>query len=177
VAVLLFSERYAQSGTILAVLSLGFYFNAATGFNAVTLRVFGRVRYIVIVDFVAGAISVLLSLLLVPRYGAMGGAIATCGTLIVHNILNQAGLRGSGIQLFEWRYAKAYLVLALAATGLLLVQLLVSPPIYVAFGLAAIVSIGVIAINREHLDVHSTFPELRRFRWLRPFLEPSGKAA
>jgi O-antigen/teichoic acid export membrane protein len=143
----------------------------------VTLRVFGRVRYIVIVDFVAGAISVVLSLLLVPRYGAMGGAIATCGTLVVHNILNQAGLRASGIQLFQWHYARAYLVMALAATGLLLIQVFVSPPLYVAFGLAAIVSLGVIVINREHLDVQSTFPELRRFRWLRPFLEPSGKTA
>ena len=113
----------------------------------------------------------------VPKYGAMGGAIATCGTLIVHNILNQAGLRGSGIQLFQWRYVKAYLVVAVAATGLLLVQVLASPPIYVAFGLAAIVSTGVIVVNREHLDVQSTFPELRRVRWLQPFLEPSGKAA
>lgn len=177
VAVLLFSDRYAESGTILAVLSLGFYLNAATGFNALTLRVFGRVRYIVIADIVAGAISVALSLLLVPTYGAIGGAIATCGTLIVHNMLNQAGLRGSGIQLFQWRYTKAYLVIAVAASGLLLVQVLASPPTYVAFGLAAIVSLGVIVINREYLDVHSTFPELRRFRWLRPFLEPSGKAA
>jgi O-antigen/teichoic acid export membrane protein len=177
VAVMLFSERYAESGVILAVLSLGFYLNAATGFNAITLRVFGRVRYIVIVDLVAGAISVLLSLWLVPIYGAIGGAVATCGTLIVHNVLNQAGLRGSGIQLFQWRYAKAYLVIALAAAGLLLVQVLASPPIYVALGLAAAVSIAVIAINREHLDVQSTFPELRRVRWLRPFFEPTGKAA
>jgi hypothetical protein len=47
----------------------------------------------------------------------------------------------------------------------------------VALGLAAAVSIAVIAINREHLDVQSTFPELRRVRWLRPFFEPTGKAA
>jgi hypothetical protein len=67
--------------------------------------------------------------------------------------------------------------MAIAATGLLLVQVMVSPPIYAAFGLAAIVSLGVILINREHLDVQSTFPELLRVRWLRPFLEPSGKAA
>jgi O-antigen/teichoic acid export membrane protein len=177
VAVLLFSERYSESGTILAVLSLGFYLNAATGFNALTLRVFGRVRYIVLVDFAAGAVSVVMSLLLVPRYGAMGGAVATCGTLIVHNILNQAGLLGSGIQLFQWRYAKAYLVVAFAATGLLLVQVLASPPIYVGFALAAVVSVAVIMINREHLDVQSTFPELHRVRWLRPFLQPCGKTA
>jgi O-antigen/teichoic acid export membrane protein len=176
-AVLLFSERYAESGTILAILSLGFYFNAATGFNGLTLRVFGRVRYIVIVDLVAGAISVALSLALVPMYGAVGGAIATCATLVVHNILNQAGLRGSGIQLFQWRYAKAYLVIALAAVGLLLVQVLASPPTIVAFGLAAVVSMAVIAINRDQLDVQNTFPELRRVRWLRPLFETSGKAA
>ncbi len=176
-AVLLFGQRYADSGTILAVLSLGFYFNAATGFNAMTLRVFGRLRYIVIADFVAAGVAVATSLLLVPRYGAMGGAVGTCFTLIVHNILNQAGLRGSGIQLFQWRYARAYLVIALAAAGLLLVQMFVAPPIYIAFGLAAAVSLAVIVLNRDLLDVQGTFPELERFRWLRPVLAPTGKTA
>jgi O-antigen/teichoic acid export membrane protein len=38
---LLFGERYANSGIVLALLSFGNYFNAALGFNTYTLRVYG----------------------------------------------------------------------------------------------------------------------------------------
>jgi O-antigen/teichoic acid export membrane protein len=177
VSVLLFSRRYAESGTILAVLSLGFFVNAATGFNALTLRVFGRLRYIVAVDLIAAAVAVATSLPLVAKFGAMGGAFSTCVTLVVHNALNPWGLRGSGIQLFQWRFAGAYLVMALAATGLLLVQAFVAPPLYASFGLAAVASLAVIVINRELLDVRNTFPEVERLRWLRPLLAAPGKTA
>src|SRR5690606_6629489 len=47
VTIFLFGERYADSGIILAILSLGYYFNAALGFNNHTLRVYGVIRYIV----------------------------------------------------------------------------------------------------------------------------------
>jgi O-antigen/teichoic acid export membrane protein len=91
--VLLFGERYAQSGSIMAVLAFGYYFNAALGFNADTLRVYGKLRYTVAIDFLAMLVSVGLSLLLIPRYGALGAAIGTCGTLVLYNILNHLGLK------------------------------------------------------------------------------------
>ena len=47
VTVLFFGERYADSATILAMLSLGYYFNGALGLNAETLKVYGRVRTII----------------------------------------------------------------------------------------------------------------------------------
>jgi O-antigen/teichoic acid export membrane protein len=161
VTLLFFGERYAQSAIILALLSFGNYFNAALGFNALTLRVFGKVRYIMVIDFLALAASLGLNLLLIPRYGALGGAIATSGTLVVHNILNHAGLKfGTSINLFQWRYLRVYLAIALGASSLMLFQWLISSSIYLNFALVAIVSLLVIVINREALDVENTFPEI-----------------
>lgn len=48
--VLLFGERYADSGMVLAFLAVGSFFNAAFGYNALTLRVFNKVRAIVVID-------------------------------------------------------------------------------------------------------------------------------
>jgi O-antigen/teichoic acid export membrane protein len=61
---LLFGERYAESGWIMAVLAFGYYFNAALGYNADTLRIYGRLRYTVMIDFVAMFISLGLNVIL-----------------------------------------------------------------------------------------------------------------
>jgi O-antigen/teichoic acid export membrane protein len=164
VTILFFGERYLQSSAVLALLSLGYYFNAALGFNQLTLRVFGKIRYIVTIDFLALAASLGLSLVLIPRYGALGGAIGTAGTLIVHNILTHAGLRfGTGIDLFQWRYLKVYLVIVAGMVCLTLMQWLVDPPIYIGVAVAALISLLVLGINRVALDVGNTFPELLSF--------------
>ena len=63
ITVLLFGERYAGSAAYLAILSLGMYFNAALGFNGLTLKVIGRVRYVVILNLFAAGANVALNLL------------------------------------------------------------------------------------------------------------------
>jgi O-antigen/teichoic acid export membrane protein len=150
------------------MLSLGYYFNAALGFNALTLQVYGRVRYIVVVNVATIVLNFALSLLLVPRLGALGAGIATMVAVIVHNVLKQVGLRlGTGIGMFEWRYGRVYLVIALGALGLLAIQVIASPPIYVSLGLAALISLFVLWANRELLEVDQMFPELMRIPGLK----------
>ncbi len=161
--VLLYEQRYASSATILALLSFGYYFNAALGFNGLTLKVFGKLRYVVILNILAALLNLGLNLLLIPRYGALGAAIGTCSTLVAHNIFKQAGLRlGTGISLFEWRYLKVYVGIALGALGLLLTQLVLSASIVVSFALAALVSLLVVGLNRKALNVGQLFPEVLR---------------
>lgn len=170
ITLLLYGQRYAQSGIILALLSLGYYFNAALGFNGLTLKVYGKVRYSVVINVLAAIINLGAILILIPRYGALGAALGTCIALIAHNILKQAGLRlGTGINLFEWRYFRVYLIITVSTLGLLLVQWLASPPFYVSFVLAALVSVLVVRLNRKLLNVGQTFPELLRFPLARRF--------
>jgi O-antigen/teichoic acid export membrane protein len=165
---LLFGERYAQSGWIMAVLAFGYYFNAALGFNADTLRVYGRLRYTVIIDFVAMFISLALSVILIPRYGAMGAGIGTCATLVLYNILNHLGLKfATKINLFQIRYLRVYLSIVLGTVSLASLQSLLALPIYVGVALAGLISVMVLLINRDVLHLEQTFPELLRFPLLR----------
>jgi O-antigen/teichoic acid export membrane protein len=175
ITVLLYGARYESSWPILQLLSLGYFFNVALGFNGLTLKVLGKLRYVVIINAAAVLANLVLSLVLVPRYGALGAGIATAGALIFHNILKQAGLRlVAGLSIFEWQYLSFYMILAAAAAGLLLVQRFVIPSLWVTVPIAALVSLLVLALTREKLRVEETFPELLRLpgighllRWMR----------
>jgi O-antigen/teichoic acid export membrane protein len=165
---LLFGERYVESGSIMAVLAFGYYFNAALGFNAATLQLYGRLRYTVAIDFVAMLISLGLSLALIPRFGALGAAIGSCATLVIYNILNHLGLKfATKIDLFQWRYLRVYGSITLGTLGLVVFQSLVTPPLYIGFILAVLISLVVILINHNLLNIEHTFPELLRFQLIR----------
>jgi O-antigen/teichoic acid export membrane protein len=158
-----FGERYAGSASILALLSLGYYCNAALGFNGLTLRVYGLVRYIVVISAVAAVTNVALNLVLIPLHGALGAGLATAATMIVHNILKQAGLRrGTGISVFEWRHARVYVVIALGTGALLAAQLAFVPGPALALAMVVAVSGAVFGLSRRSLRIGDMFPELVR---------------
>ena len=170
---LLFGERYAQSGQIMALLTLGYFFNAALGFNADTLRVYGRIRYTVAIDLVAMVISAGLHLMLIPRFGAFGAAMGTCATLVLYNILNHIGLRfATPINLFQWRYLRVYVSIILGTVLLTILQNWLSLPIYLGIFAAGLISLSVLLINRDVLNVQQTFPELLRIQFVRALFEP-----
>jgi O-antigen/teichoic acid export membrane protein len=166
--VTLFGSRYSDSATYLTLLALGYYFNAALGFNGLTLKVFGRLKYIVSINVAAAVVNVGLNLVLIPRYGALGAALGTCITLLLHNVFKQAGLLlGTGVTLFRRRDLAVYGAIVLAAGLLFAVQLVFSPPAYAGFAAAGIVSLFVVAVGRRSLLAAEMFPELMRFRLLR----------
>lgn len=166
--VLVYGERYAQSAPILALLSFGYYFNAALGFNGTTLTVFRKIRYIIIINIIAAVINIGVNLLLIPKYGAFGAAVGTCLTLVVHNILKQIGLsKGTGISLFASRYLKIYASILFSALAVLVYQVFTSMPVVVDFLVAAVVSFVVVWSNRKALNVEETFPELLRLPMMR----------
>lgn len=171
VTVLLFGERYASSSSILALLSLGYYFHAALGFNNYTLRVYGVIRYILLIDFIAATFTVVSGLILIPRYGAIGAAVTVTTTLILYNLLNHLGLRRyTDINLFDWRYLKAYVMVAAGAFSLLIVQIVLEPSIFVGLPIAALVSLLILRLNRTQLNIAETFPELLKFKPFRKIL-------
>jgi O-antigen/teichoic acid export membrane protein len=167
-----FGHRYAASGPILALLSLGFYFNVALGFNGLTVKILGKLRYTVVINLLAAFINIGLLLLLIPRYGAMGAAIGTTATMIVHNLLKQAGLRlASGLSIFDAQYRSFYILIAGSSVGLFAIQQLISASVKVAAPLAAFVSILVFAVARKKLHVSETFPELLKVPGMRLIFE------
>jgi O-antigen/teichoic acid export membrane protein len=168
--VLLFGQRYANAATILALLSLGYYFNAALGFNNYTLRVFGKVGFLFKADLIVTVVAIVANLILIPRYGALGAALATGGTLIAQNLFYQIGLKlQTNISFFRRQYLRVYVTIILGVTGMVLLQLLLNPSIYFDIVIAALISLLVLRINHKALNVRETFPEILRFplvNWL-----------
>jgi O-antigen/teichoic acid export membrane protein len=162
--VTLYTESYASSGVILALLSLGTYFSAMLGFNGLTLKVYGDVYVLVIINLCAAVLNVVLNLLLIPQFGAVGAAIGSCSTLIIHNLLKQGGLRlRTRISIFSRKHLRVYLVIFAATASLLLFEYLVNPDFIVGFIAATVVSLAVLMFTRKDLAIGDTFPELLRF--------------
>jgi O-antigen/teichoic acid export membrane protein len=169
--VTMFGDRYRESATILALLSVGYYVSAALGFNGVTLRVHGMVRPIVVVSLAAAGINLALNLALIPPFGAIGAGIGTCATFLVHNALKQAALtRHTGIAFFDRRYLLPYATIAGVAGGLVVLAALTHPPLVVCGLLVVAASAVVLLIARGTMQLADTFPELQRLPVLRRIL-------
>ncbi|MFZ6004408.1 MAG: flippase [Actinomycetota bacterium] len=159
----LFGSRYRSSWVYLALVSGGYYFSAALGFNSTTLKVLGRVRYIVGVSAVAALANLVLSLVLIPRHGPLGAAISTLTTLVIYNSLNQLGLRSDrGIGVFSFAHARVYVAIIGAISAVAVVQVMSDPALPVALLVAGLATLAVFATARSQLDIARTFPEVAR---------------
>ena len=179
VTTLLFGDRYAASNSaassILAILAVGSYFSAAMGLNTYCLQVYARVRFITSINALATTAGLLLNLWLIPKSGEMGGAvgaaIATTASVVLHNVLNHVGLFWrTDIDLFRWRGWKVYLTVLSAVLALYLVCRFFEPSVAITVSLVVLASLVLIRINRHSLDLEQTFPELSRVPLLREFL-------
>jgi len=170
---LLFGDRYATSHSLLTVLAVGSYFSAAAGLNTYALQVYARVRFITCINLLTTATGLLLNLWLIPRYGAMGAAIATTVSVVLHNVLNHAGLLWrTDIDVLQWRRWKVYLTVLVAALALALLGALLEPAalkmadpamaVAVMAVLVVLASVAVVRANRHSLHLEETFPELKR---------------
>ena len=176
--VLLFGVRYEQSALLMALLAGGYYFSAAAGLNGLTLRVYGRVRYLVAVNVATAVINAGVSLLLIPRFGAIGAAIGTLVALVVHNVLKQIGLgRWTSVRVFDRRYTGVYVTIALAVPVLFGLELFLHPPLPVSLAVAALATLGVLRTSGRILRVQHTFPELLRVPGVRQLLGPASRTA
>jgi O-antigen/teichoic acid export membrane protein len=177
-AVLFFGQRYANSGPILAMLAFASYFGASVGFNVKTLRVYGNVRYAMIGDVIATLFAVVSGLLLIPRYGAIGGAIAFCASTIVHGLLNQYGLwLATGISPFVPASNRVNLAVVVATLGLLLLKQLWPPSLLLGIPVVALTSFLLVRLVRDSLRLKAMFPEIQRIPLARFLVERSRRKA
>jgi O-antigen/teichoic acid export membrane protein len=169
--VMFYGARYEQSWIILALLSFSYYFDVLLGFNGLTLKVLGKLRYIVTINLLAAVANVGVNLLLIPRLGALGAALGTAGTVIAYAILKQAGLRlAAGIRVFDKDYASFYLTIGTSTAFLCLVAFLASVNFLVAALLTVLVSMAVLLVTKRRLRIQETFPELVKIPLMRLIL-------
>ncbi len=171
---LLFGERYASSGAILAALAVGHFFTASTGPNGQLLAVYGKIRYLLWTNLLAVAVNLVLVVVLIAALGALGAALAASATLVVMNVVRQVGLaRRTPVRAIDRRYAPVYAVLVSVTVALTLIDVFFSPSLPVALVLVAAASIGVLVFARTRLGLAENFPELARIPGLGRLLSPS----
>lgn len=163
VTVFLFGQKYRSSAALLSVLSVGLFFNAALGFNALTLQTYGRLRFVAFVNLACVVVDIALMIVLIPHLGALAVAIATCSTMVVQNLCNQVGMRHEiGIPMFEPACRGVYGSIVVAAGALWAAELFLKPALPEALVLAAVASAAIVIVNRRILRVVETFPEVAR---------------
>ena len=135
---LLFGDRYESSASILVVLALGYYLSASFGLNVLTLKAAGRVKALLTIDLTVAAVNIVAMLVLIPAHGALGGAYATSGSLVLHNVLVQIALRDTtGLAAIPRDAQRVYVVCVTVALALTAVHVTMGPSIVVALILGA----------------------------------------
>ena len=166
-SVWLFGPEYRSAAPSLALLSLGCFLHAALGFNAQTLRVHGYGNWVALIDLASLLFGLLGNLLLIPRYGTWGAAVATTAALLLQNLAHHVSMvRLTNVSFFNEAYARPYWVAALGAACLMAVQYGLQPPLTVGLGLAVAMSAAVFYFGRRSLEISSTLPELSRMPWI-----------
>lgn len=86
VALGIFGHKYASGATALVVLSVAMLVNLGTGNVTVVLLMGGKSSWNVINSLAALVVNVGLNLLLLPRIGILGAAVAWAASIIVDNV-------------------------------------------------------------------------------------------
>ena len=171
VTVLLYGARYERSASVLALLALGSYFNVTLGFNVQTLKVIGRLRYIVVTSLLATVANFVLNLFLIPRYGAIGAAAGATTALIAYNLSLQVALRQTPeFKAFDASYLPIYMSVLAGGLGLLGFQLITAAGLSLSLPLAGCISLAVFVVGKNKLNIAGTFPELHRLPFMRVLL-------
>lgn len=82
-----FGARYTPASFALSILSVGFFIHAVAGLNVGALTSIGKTRVIMYDNLVVAVINFGLNLLLIPRFGIFGAAVATAIAYTSLNIL------------------------------------------------------------------------------------------
>lgn len=88
-----FGDRYATAALALSILSVGFFTNAAGGRNRETLSALGYTKFIMLSNSLTFALNVALNLVLIPRFGYLGAAVASAASYVTLNVSIYAVLR------------------------------------------------------------------------------------
>jgi O-antigen/teichoic acid export membrane protein len=163
-------HRYAGSASYLALVSTGYYISAMLGFNGVAIQILGRVRFQFFTSIATFAVMGLLDVVLIPRYGAAGAAVAVLLTLVFSNVAKQVALRFPGERrTFDPSYLPLYVDLAVGVVVAAAVHALVPGRLLVGVACVVTVTLTIVRRNSRLLGVSTTIPELTRVpgvRWL-----------
>ncbi|MEW8052526.1 MAG: oligosaccharide flippase family protein [Candidatus Thiodiazotropha sp.] len=93
----LFSESYTDAYTLLIIMSIGYLINVVVGSPALVLAMGGKEKYVFYSSALAGILTFIICIKIIPLYGSIGAAIAAsiglsflniCLVLFCYHLLN-----------------------------------------------------------------------------------------
>lgn len=87
VLTILFGSQYAPAATALSILTIGYLISASVGRVGSFLKSTGHTKYILYNNLAAVILNIILNIVLIPRYGIIGAAVATSASIIFTNLL------------------------------------------------------------------------------------------
>lgn len=151
----IYGPEYAQGAPVLRILALAFFGHTMVGFTGLNLLAVGMTKTQLSSHLVSFAINFAIIVLLVPRYGIQGAAVATLISVWLRNgmlifIMN----RRLGIHPFTRSYLQALgPLLLIIVLGLILSQLDGFPSNILHLPLFLLVSLGIVLILRNKLSL------------------------
>ena len=97
-------------------------------------------------------------------------SLAQIDTTPQRRVLIRVPWRVPGASTYASVALAATVVIAVGAIGLLGVQVMFSPPFLVSLGLAALIAVFVVRVNRKVLELDQMFPEVMRVPGVRFFV-------
>jgi O-antigen/teichoic acid export membrane protein len=171
---ILYGARYADAALILAIVAAGYYFEVIWGFNSMTLKAMNKKAFVVSCNLLAAALNISAALILIPRYGALGAAIATAATMGAIAMFRQTAIRAAGVRIFNGNFMTFYLAIAAAAVPLLVVHKIAGTHVYLGAGLALASMLFVLVASRGQLQIREMFPESARLPLVRKLLRSAA---
>jgi len=138
----LYGPHYGSAATAMGILLCSQLVNGVLGLTPYVIVMSGRSRLFFWDNLIATALNLALSLVLIPRHGVTGAAIASLASVAaIQGILCAQAILLEGVHPFEWALAKPFL----AALATLVVELAVSAlPISVAARIPLVVAAGAV---------------------------------
>jgi len=85
---LVFGSRYSNGSGVLQILAVYAIFRAVTKVTGEGLDFLGRAKDRAKIKFITAVLNVILNVILIPKYGVQGAAIATVSTYSIYTIFN-----------------------------------------------------------------------------------------
>lgn len=119
---IILGSQYVEASHALQILALGFFAHIILGPNAQTMIAYGKQKINFISLFVGLLLNVVLDILIIPIYGIVGAAVASCVCLILSNsLISYCMYKISGIHPFSRNYLK---LIALSITMIIILILM-----------------------------------------------------
>jgi O-antigen/teichoic acid export membrane protein len=163
VAVFLFGDAYAVSAPILAVLSLAHYVHAISSVSALSLKAFGMLRWMLVIELGATLVTAALAIGWIPAWGAVGAGWAVGVGSLGQGLLTFAAMQWlTGLRTLTRRSIGLGLSVVAATLTLWGIQQVWALPLWASVPAAGVLSTAVLVVNRDLLTIANTFPELGR---------------